>query len=48
MVKNVNVTISNDVHVILRRIKDYKGFNNNTEALEYIIRFVGKEILKNA
>ena len=38
MVKIINVTIPDDVHALLEKIKDEKGFANNAEALEWIIK----------
>lgn len=39
----VLVTLPDDVHSLLERIKTKKGFSNNAEAVAWIIEIVGKE-----
>lgn len=38
MPKMINVTLPNDVHALLERIKQEKNFENNAQALTWIIR----------
>jgi len=40
MAKLVLVTLPDEVHALLEKIKEEKGFANNAEALEWIIRRV--------
>jgi len=38
MVKIVNITIPNETHALLQKIKQEKGFTNNSETLTWIIK----------
>jgi len=38
MVKIVNITIPDEIHALLQKIKNERGFANNAEALEWIIK----------
>ena len=42
VLKILTVTISDDAHAKLEEIKTKHGFNNNAEALEWIIQEVAK------
>lgn len=46
MPKMLNATITDEADVLLKEIKKVKGFANNAEALDWIIKHVGKELLK--
>ena len=48
MPKMLNATITDAADVLLKKIKEVKKFANNAEALDWIIRHVAKEIVKNA
>ena len=48
MPKMLNATITDEADVLLKKIKEVKRFANNAEALDWIIKHVAKEILKNA
>jgi len=48
MPKTLNVTIPDDVHEILEQIKTKKQFENNAEALSWIIRVAAEVAEKEA
>ena len=38
MVKILNITVSDETHALLERIKKERGFNNHAEVLEWVIQ----------
>jgi len=46
--KMLNATVTDEAGILLDKIKEVKKFANNAEALDWIIRHVAKEIVKNA
>jgi len=43
MPKIINVTLPDEIHDLLQKIKEREGFSNNAEALEWVIRMAAKK-----